>query len=137
METRIIEKDIPIFYVTAASFPDGILDAYDKLHVHFPFSSERNFYGLSRPENGLGPVYKAAAEIKATDELQKSKFDSMVIPKGNYIAETVHNFKKDVLLIGRTFNKLLQHPNLDPQGYCVEWYHPNDKDVICMVRLEK
>ena len=59
----------------------------------------------------------------------------MVIPKGKYIAETVHNFKDDVSRIGKTFEKLLRQPNLDPQGYCVEWYLPNDEDVICMIRV--
>jgi predicted transcriptional regulator YdeE len=104
--------------------------------VHFPFSSERNFYGLSRPENNEGIVYKAAAEVKTPDEASKYKLDTMVIPKGNYVTETVHNFKEDVPVIGRTFEKLLEQPNLDPQGYCVEWYLPNDKDVMCMIRLQ-
>jgi len=135
MENRIIDKDIPILYVTATSFPEGILDAFEKLHVHIPFSPERSFYGLSRPENGRGTVYKAAAEVKAPDEARKFKLDTMVIPQGKYIAESVHNFRDDVSLIGKTFEKLLEHPNLDPQGYCVEWYLPDDRDVICMVRV--
>jgi predicted transcriptional regulator YdeE len=137
METRIIEKDIPIVFVTAHSFPDGILDAFEQLHVHFPFSPERNFYGLSRPEDDKGPVYKAAAEIKSADESKKSKLETMVIPKGRYISETVHNFKDDISLISKTFETLLDQPNIDPQGYCVEWYMPNDTDVVCMVRLDE
>jgi predicted transcriptional regulator YdeE len=135
MENRIIESDILIAYVNAKSFPDGILTAFQQLHVHFPFSAERNCYGLSRPENGQGISYKAAAEIKTHDEAAKARLDTMFIPKGKYIAETVHNFHADVPIIGRTFEKLLNHPNLDPEGYCVEWYLPNDKDVMCMVRL--
>lgn len=137
MENRIIKKDIPILYVTAKSFPDGILDAFEKLHGRVPFSPERKFFGLSRPENGQGTVYKAAVEVKTPDEAKKFKLDTMVISKGNYIAETIHNFRDDILLIGKTFGKLLEQPNIDPQGYCVEWYLPNDKDVICMVRLEE
>lgn len=134
MKTRIIEKDIRILYVNATSFPNGVLTAFEKLHVHLPFSAERNFYGLSRPENGQGIVYKAAAEMKSTDEAEKFKLDVMVIPKGTYIAETVNDFIQDVSRIGATFDKLLKVPNLDPQGYCVEWYLSNDKDVMCMVR---
>lgn len=135
MEIRTIDKDIPILYVTATSFPDGIPEAYEKLHVHVPFSPNRKFYGLSRPEKANGIVYKAAAEAKAPDEAGKFGLDTMVIPKGTYISETVHNFREDMQLIGKTFEKLLKQPNLDRQGYCIEWYLPDDKDVICMIRL--
>jgi predicted transcriptional regulator YdeE len=135
METRIIENDILIAYVNAKSFPNGVLDAFQRLHVHFPFSADRNCYGLSRPENGQGIIYKAAAEIKNHDEAGKAGLDTMVIPKGTYVAKTVHNFHADIPIIGKTFEQLLNHSNLDPEGYCVEWYLPNDKDVMCMVRL--
>lgn len=134
MEKRIIEQDIHVLYVNASSFPDGVLAAFEKLHVHLPFSEERNFYGLSRPEKGEGIVYKAAAEIKSPDEAERFMLETMAIPKGTYIFETVKNFMQDVSLIGTTFNKLLKVSDLDPQGYCVEWYLPNDKDVMCMVR---
>jgi hypothetical protein len=30
---------------------------------------------------------------------------------------------------------LLTQPNIDPNGYCLEWYL-NGKDVRCMVRLK-
>jgi hypothetical protein len=137
MEKRIIEKDIPILYVNANSFPDGILAAFEKLHVHLPFSMEREFYGLSRPEYdmNLDIVYKAAAELKTPDEPKKFGLNTMVISKGTYITETVYNFKNDITLIGKAFDKLRQHPDLDPQGYCVEWYLSNDKDVVCMVPI--
>ncbi|HTE33560.1 MAG TPA: hypothetical protein VK666_24430 [Chryseolinea sp.] len=137
MENRMVEKDIHILYVTAESFPDGIVSAYEKLHKQVPASPERKFYGLSRPEKGQGTVYKAAVEVKSPDEAKKLKLDTMVIPKGNYIAETVYNYKKDVALIRKTFDKLLKQPNIDPQGYCVELYSPNDQDVTCMVRVVK
>lgn len=136
MENHKIEKDISIFYVNAESFPDGILDAFEKLHIHFPFSSERRFFGLSRQENGKEIVYKAAAEVKSQDEVQKYKFDTMIIPKGNYLAETIYNFKENIPLMGTTFDELLKQPNLHPGAYCVEWYLPNDEDVVCLIRLE-
>lgn len=136
MEHQIIEKDISVFYVNAETFPDGVLAAFEKLHTHFPFSSERRFFGLSRPENRQGIVYKAAAEMTSPDEAQKYKLDTMVIPHGNYIAKTVYNFMDDISRIGKTFDELLTQPNLDPQGYCVEWYLPNDKDVVCLIRLK-
>jgi len=41
---------------------------------------------------------------------------------------------KDIDSIGAAFNKLIQLSDIDPQGYCIEWYL-SDKDVRCMVRV--
>ena len=41
---------------------------------------------------------------------------------------------KDIPAIQKTFNQLLEYPDIDPQGYCVEQYI-DQKDLICMVRL--
>jgi len=45
-------------YVTAKSFPQGIGEATSKLHNLFPFSKVRRIFGLSRPENNGGIVYR-------------------------------------------------------------------------------
>jgi hypothetical protein len=36
--------------------------------------------------------------------------------------------------VKETFQKLLAQPDVDPNGYCLEWYL-NDKDMKCMVKL--
>ena len=46
----------------------------------------------------------------------------------------VKDYVKDITQIQKAFDQLLEHPAIDPEGYCVEWYF-NDKDVTCMVRL--
>ena len=61
METITLNNDIKVFYITAKSFPDGVLDAHNKLHALVPFSTDRKYFGISRPENGT-IYYKAAAE---------------------------------------------------------------------------
>ena len=133
METIIINQDIQVFYVTAASFPDGILDAYKKLHHLLPAPQTRNYYGISRPEGGV-IVYKAAVEELYRGEAQEINCPNLIIKKGKYITSTIQDYMKDLQEIGRTFQELLSHPGLDPDGYCVEWY-ANDKDVQCMVRI--
>ncbi len=133
METITLNHDLKVFYTTAASFPDGIMDAYNKLHTLIPPSSGRIYYGLSRPENGI-IVYKAAVEESYPGEAEKFNLDTMVIKKGNYISITLNDWVKDTTEIGRIFTTLLHHPGIDPEGYCVEWYF-NEKDVKCMVRL--
>ena len=135
METITLNNDIKVFYITAKSFPDGVLDAHNKLHALVPFSTDRKYFGISRPENGT-IVYKAAAEEINPGEAEKLKCDTLVLKKGKYICLIVNDYMKDIQSIERAFKKLLSYPGLDPKGYCVEWYL-NDKDVKCMIRLEE
>jgi predicted transcriptional regulator YdeE len=133
METITFDKDIKVMYVTAKSFPDGILEAHQKLHAKVPFSKERKYFGISRPENGP-IVYKAAVEETKPGEAKKLNLDTLTLKKGKYISATIRDYMKDAESIRRTFITLLASPDLDPNGYCVEWYF-NEKDVHCMVRL--
>jgi hypothetical protein len=134
METITLDKDIRVFYVTAKSFPDGIMEAHKALHSLVPFSKERKYFGISRPENGGKIVYKAATEEINPHEAEKLNCETLVLKKGKYIALDIQDYMKDIKSIERAFEKLLSHPDIDPQGYCVEWYL-NEKDVRCMVRL--
>jgi hypothetical protein len=133
METITLDKDIQVIYVPAGSFPDGILEAHQKLHSLIPFSKERRYFGISRPENGI-IKYKAAAEEIIPGEGKKINCDTLVLKKGRYISLTLKDYMKDLQSIARAFQELLKHPELNPESYCVEWYL-NDKDVKCMVRL--
>ena len=110
------------------------MDAHKKLHALAPYSINRKYFGLSRPENGV-IVYKAAAEEIYPGEAETINADTLVVKKGKYICVTVNDFMHDIPVIKKTFEKLLFNPQIDPQGYCVEWYF-NEMDVKCMVRLK-
>lgn len=135
METIKLDNDIVVMYINATSFPDGVLAAHQKLHSLIPFSNERKYYGLSRPENGGDIVYKAAADVLETGEAEKLNLETVVIKKGTYISSVIHNYMQDLPAIGKTFQEMIARPDIDPEGYCVEWYL-SDKDVQCMVRLK-
>jgi predicted transcriptional regulator YdeE len=135
METAILENGIKVFYVTATSFPDGIKESHEKLHSLIPFSKERKYFGVSRPENNGKIVYRAAAEEMEENEAEKLNCKTLVLKKGEYISLTINDFMKDLSSIERAFKQLLSYPGLDPQGYCVEWYL-NEKDVKCMIHLK-
>ena len=137
MEKVRIEKNIKVFYVTATSFPEGIAEATGKLHSLFPFSQERKIFGLSRPENGGAIVYRAAAEEMEKGEAERLGCETLIVKKGNYVSLTVNDFRKEPMAITKAFEQLLAEPNLDPQGYCVEWYVTDKEAVNCMIRLEK
>lgn len=135
METIHLANDITVMYIDADSFPDGVLAAHQKLHALIPHSTQRKYYGLSRPENGGGVVYKAAAELIEPGEAEKLNLETVVIKKGNYISDTLHDYINDLPAIGVTFQQMIARPDVDPEGYCVEHYL-SDKDVECMVRLK-
>jgi hypothetical protein len=135
MEITTLKNDITVFYVKALSFPEGIMDAHNTLRSIVPFSDERRYFGLSRPEHG--PIeYKAAAEELEEGESEKFGCEKLVIKKGRYVIESIKDYTNDPQSIERTFRQLLAHPHLDPQGYCVEWY-VSETQVKCMIRLEE
>lgn len=136
METIKLVKDIPVFYITAKSFPEGIVEAHEKLHSLVPFTKSRNYFGISRPEHGGAIIYKAAAEEKEQDESRKFNLKTLTIRKGDYVQETIKNYAEKPEQIKESFERLLKEPGLDPEGYCVEWYI-NETDVKCMVRLDQ
>jgi hypothetical protein len=133
MEKFTLSEDIPVFYITAASFPDGILESHQRMHSLIPFTTQRRYFGLSRPEQGQGIVYKAAAEILPGEET-KIRCEQMIIPKGDYLNITVFNYMQKLEGITTAFAEILTQPGLDPDGYCVEWYL-DEKNVRCMVKL--
>jgi predicted transcriptional regulator YdeE len=135
METTILEDDIKVFYVTATFFPDGIKEAHEKLHSLIPFSKERKYFGVSRPENNSDIVYRAAAEELKEGEAEKLNSKTLILKKGKYISLTVNDYMKDLSSIEQAFKQPLSYPGLDAQGYCVEWYL-NEKDVKCMIHLK-
>src|ERR1700758_4391477 len=104
METITFDKDIRVFYIKATSFPEGILEAHQKLHSLIHFSTGRKYFGVSRPEKGT-IVYKAAAEELDADEGKKLGCDTLLLKKGKYICVTVHDYRKDPQSIQRTFSK--------------------------------
>lgn len=133
METIVIDQDIHLLCVRASAFPDGVMEAHNKVHAFVPAAGGRSYYGISRPEQGT-IVYKAGVELKDGEGADLPGTEIITLPKGRYISMTINDFMSDIQSIGTTFQHLLQQPDLDPKGYCVERYL-NEKDVQCMVRL--
>lgn len=133
METFTLYKDLVVFCVTADSFPDGILAAHKKLHSVMPFSPNRRYFGISHPEFDT-ILYKAAAEELTPNEGTRLGLEPFTIKSGKYACMTVRDYRKNTDQIGETFQKLLNLPNIDPNGYCLEAYI-SDTEMRCMVPL--
>ena len=128
-----IPNDIHTLTIKAKSFPQGIGEAHETIQRLFPYAKQRRYFGMSSPEKGI-IVYKAATEQMSGDNDQAPGVEKFVIEKGDYISLTVTNFVKNPMAVSEAFEKLIHQPNIDPKGYCLEWYQ-NEKDVLCLVKM--
>lgn len=135
MDIYTLESDITAYFVTASSFPEGVLAAHQKMHGYVSYNNNRKYFGISAPDKTGKIIYKSAAEELEKGEFSKHNLDTFIIKKGNYIFIDIKDFMKDISLIGKAFQTLLINPTIDPSGCCLEWYN-GQSDVRCMVRLK-
>jgi hypothetical protein len=138
MEKYNLDHDIKVFYITAKSFPDGIGAAYQKLHALLPNTEGRQFYGISYLDGSIGKghiIYKAAVEEAYAGEAEKYGCEAFIIKKGTFLSETLMDWRKDEIIVGKTFQNMLSDPHIDENGYCLEVYM-GEKDMRCMVPLD-
>lgn len=133
MENFIIEKEIKVYCKKASSFPDGVLAAHQTLHAMVSYHPGRKYFGLSRPEGNGSIQYWAGAEEYIAGEFEGKGLEEITVKKGNYISIRIDGFMSNIAAIGQAFQNILQQADIDPEGYCVEWYL-NEHDVLCMVR---
>jgi len=133
MEIYTLKKDLEIFCVTARSFPYEIKQAFGALINLLPGIEGRTFFGIAFEDKNGDMIYKAAVLESFAGEAEKLGCEKFTIEKGEYLAETLKDWKKDESQIGRTFKKFSES-KYNATFPCVEWYQGND--VMCMVRLE-
>jgi hypothetical protein len=135
MKTLNLEHPITAFYVKAKSFPDGVLAAHQTLHAMIPYTTDRKYFGISHGGPAGKIVYLAAASELVPGDLKKHNLPEFVIRKGAYVYSDIEDFRKKLHLLDETFTKLLKHPQLDPAGYCLEWYL-DENTCRCLVKLK-
>lgn len=135
MDSFTFQEDVKTYCVTASSFPEGIQEAHDRLHQLLPSNERRNFYGVSWPAHDGTIIYKAAAEIMDSDnDHLLPDLDIFTIKNGPYNSLYIPNYRNNLESIKQAFDLLLQQHEVDPNGYCLEWYI-NENDVKCLVPL--
>lgn len=134
MQAYKIEKDVPVFGVPARSFPGGVQQAWEDLHKKLSTTKGRNFYGVSHGTAAGGIVYKACVEEAFAGEAESLNCERFVLPKGEYMGETIHGFMQRLQKIGETFQALLARDDYDRQnGKCIEQY-VSENEVVCMIK---
>src|ERR1700744_5559816 len=131
MEPYYLYRDIRLCCFPAASFPDGVMDAFKKLHAVVPDHEGRRLFGISWPDGKGSMIYKAAVEERDPGEAERLGAESFTIRHGEYLSLVVHNFMDDIPSIGKAFRKLVDAPGVDPGTMCVEEYM-SETDVRCM-----
>lgn len=132
MEKYILPDDLRVFGVQVKTFPNGISEAFDSLVKMLSGRFDRSFYGISYVENDA-MVYIAAAVEKYKGEAEKYNCKGYTIEKGEYLTETVNEWRKKTDRIGDVFHDMMRDARVDKTKPAVEWYK-NDEEMLCMVR---
>lgn len=135
MDIYDLKSDIQVFGITIANFPAGIEAAFQKLSNMLPSTKDREFYGISQPNQSGTIIYKAMVNALYSNEGAQYGCESFVIKQGSYLSEKITHFRSNPLLIGKAFQAILKDPRIDHKGYCLEIYRGDD-DVLCMVPLD-
>ncbi len=136
MDSFNLSEDIKVVCVTAKHFPEDVERAHIQLHAMLPEKEKRRFFGISRTNEQGQIVYKAAADLIEPGEVEKYGLEMFTIKKGTFNSFYIKNFMEDTSRIREAFQILLGQPEVDPLGYCLEWYI-GENDVKCMVPLDE
>ncbi len=131
-----IETGFELLVVKAASFPDGVLAAHQKLHGIVKPDDTRRYFGKSQgnPEGGI--EYWAAVKKNPGDDPEALSLETESIPAGKYLCRNLSNYMANPGIIGQTFDEMVKNPEVDfENGFCLEDYLTMD-EVICMVKLK-
>jgi predicted transcriptional regulator YdeE len=134
MEPYYITHDIRLCCFSASSFPDGVMEAFKKLHTKVPNQNGRRLFGISWPDGKGSMVYKAAIEEISPGETEELGAETYTLKKGEYLSLTVHNFMDDISSIGKAFRVLVDAPGVHPNTIGVEEYLCGT-EVRCMVPM--
>jgi hypothetical protein len=135
MEVFQLKKDLPVMGFQVMTFPNGIGDAFDSLVSRIEGGFNRAYYGIGFMTQAGKIVYQAAAEVLEPAEPTKYQLESYVIPKGNYLAVTLRDWRKNLHAIKDVFTEITKD-NRVRDSPCIEWYKDDD-EMVCMVRLNE
>ena len=136
MDKYSLSEDIKVMCITADHFPEGIEKAQLQLEAQFSQKDNRRFFGISKPNKNGEIIYKAAAEELVAGETEAYALEPFRIKKGHYNSFYLKDYKENPNSIRESFQLLLGQAEIDPEGYCIEWYI-GQNDVKCMVPVDE
>jgi hypothetical protein len=82
--------DVSLIGIAVKTSPQGIKEAFDSLMK--TVGTERSYYGVSWMDEGNNVIYYAMATESFAGEAKLHGYESLVIQKGDYKTEAVHNW---------------------------------------------
>lgn len=131
MEHLSLPQDLHLAGIHVAAFPNGIQEAFTGLMKTLGEGHE--YYGVSWMDDNDRVMYYAMATESFPGEGASHQYESLTIEKGNYQAETVHDWMSKTECIKDVFHRLTAGSKPVKSRPCVEWYK-SDKEMICMVK---
>lgn len=133
MENINLQNDLKVFGVQVKDFPEGIGEAFDAL-VQMLGGFNRSFYGISKFYNGK-MLYYATAEETYHGEAEKYNGHGYIIEQGEYLTETINNWRNKTNCIKDVFEEMGRDNSVDKTKPAIEWYK-NDDEMLCMVKTK-
>lgn len=132
MDIVHLPQDIHPGALQATEFPDGISDTFDQLEEMFGDIPIRTSYGVSHADDQGHILYYAAASTSDPKQVLPGT-KPLTIRKGYYVSLPIRQWRENLPAITTAFQTLMLHPDMDPEGYCLEEYGCDT--VRCMVPL--
>ncbi len=129
-----LADDIKVFGVQVKTFPLGIGDAFAELTKSLVPADERRYYGISQCTKD-GVVYIAAAEEAYKGEGKKYGYESFIVERGEYLTQTVFNWRAKTNSIRYVFEEMFRDERADGSKPCIELYK-NEDEMMCMVKVD-
>jgi hypothetical protein len=125
------KENLTLMGLHVKTFPHGIKDTFDSLMNIF--GTNRDYYGVSWMDETNQVIYYAMTLETFMGEAILFSHDTLVIEKGEYVTETIHNWLDKTASIKDVFHRLTNGKRPDKNCPCVEWYKSNE-EMVCMVR---
>ncbi len=135
METYFIPTDLNAIGFVVKAFPNGIGQAFEELVAKIPGGFSRPYYGIAECIDGK-MIYKAAALEKEEGEAEKLNLEKYIIPKGEYLAVRVTDWKNKTDKIKDIFAEMYKDERADHSTSSIEIYE-NEKDMLCLVKIDE
>ena len=133
MELLKLDKEVNVVGIKVETFPEGIGEAFDSLANSFVDGMNRSYYGITYCKAG-NIVYYAASEIKDHSDVERANGQLFRIEKGNYLAEALWDWRKNVTEIKDIFHRMMLDKRVADESTCIEWY--KDDDIMwCMIKV--
>jgi len=134
MEIFKLEADVSIFYFNVPEFPNGIEEKFTEILHMLPDMNGRTFYGISYFNEDGAIVYNCGVNEIRKNEGKDFGGEHFLLPAGEYLSSTIHNWMSDLELIKTTLMKLMDDPRYDKNFPCIEVYK-TDKVLQCLVKI--